>query len=462
MVMLELEGKTVHFIGVGGISCNALARFVLDFGGKVSGSDAKITPICNELRQLGATIYQGENPNNVNADIAVFSTAIKRDNAELQKARELGVPIYERHEFLGEISKLFGASVAVAGTHGKTSTTAMLTHILKKRNFPFLSMIGGECVSFGNYVNNTCVHKISELKDCVFIAEACEYKRHMLSVKSDVGVVTNVECDHPDCYADITEVRDAFRTFLEKSKVKIASCEDMQNLFGIADKNPNEFCVTDGEKKFTFRLCDKNCEVYENGIYRTSFSLIDDGEYNYKNALFALCASSILGVPLVDGASALKSYKGVKRRFERSADIGNSKVFFDFAHHPKEISCVLERAKKYGKVLIVFQPHTYSRTKAYLDEFVQVLGECDFCDDVVLMPVYAARETPSMGVDSDVLAKAIFDKFPQKKVYLAKDAHSTLDYVKSHAKGIDVIMMIGAGDIYDIKRLVECEKDKLS
>ena len=459
--MLNIEGKTVHFIGVGGISCNALARFVLDFGGKVSGSDAKITPICNELRQLGANIYQGENPNSVDADIVVFSTAIKSDNAELQKARELKVPIYERHEFLGEVSKLFGTSVAVAGTHGKTSTTAMLTHILKKQNFPFLSMIGGECVGCGNYVNNTGAHKISELKDCVFVAEACEYKRHMLSVKSDIGIVTNVECDHPDCYADIGQVQEAFRAFLEKSKIKIASCDDMQNLFGNADRISNEYCVSDGERKLAFRLCGGNCDVYENGIYRTNFSLTDDGEYNYKNALFALCASSALGVEISDGASALTDYKGVKRRFERGADIGETKVFFDFAHHPKEIGCVLERARKYGKAMIVFQPHTYSRTQAYLDDFARVLGECDFCDDVVLMPVYAARETPFMGVKSDVLAKAIFDKFPQKKVYLAKDAYSTLDYVKTHAKNVNVIMMIGAGDIYDLKRAVDCKVDKL-
>lgn len=448
--MLDFSNKTVHFIGIGGISCNALAKFVLDFGGKVSGSDAKITPICDLLRAKGAKIWQGEAPQNINADIVVFSSAIRADNKELVFAKQSGAKLYERHEFLGEVSRLFGQSVAIAGTHGKTSITAMVTHILKKSELKFLSMIGGECVDGGNYVNNTYADKISDLKNCVFVTEACEYKRHMLAVKRDVGIVTNVECDHPDCYKNLGEVQDAFRKFLDGAPIKIVSEKDMSDLYKTL-VNSSRFCVVCKQDKFYIKVGDDGARIYQNGTYVARLRLEDDGEYNYKNALFALVATNRLGVRINAGADMLASYKGVKRRFERSADIDGARVYFDFAHHPREIKCVLERARKYGSAIVVFQPHTYSRTKAYLSDFASVIGGCDYAKHVVIMPTYPARETIAMGVDSDALAGAIFDKFPQKRVYLANDRQSTIDFVKSHATEVDMVLMIGAGDIYDLK-----------
>lgn len=449
----------VHFIGIGGISCNALAKFVLDFGGKVSGSDAKITPLCDELSAKGAIIWQGEQPENIRADIVVFSSAIREDNKELAFARQSDAKLYERHEFLGAISRLFYRSVGVAGTHGKTSTTAMLTHILKKSNCRFLSMIGGECVDGGNYVNNTYASDIEGLKKCVFVTEACEYKRNMLAIKRDVGVVTNAECDHPDCYKNIGEVQDAFKCFLDGAPIKIAS----EDCFADIYKTPiveKDFCVVCEQDKLIVKQSDSGAHIYLNGVYVARLNLFDDGEYNYRNAAFALMAARRIGVGIKDGASALASYKGVKRRFERGGNIGNAKVIFDFAHHPKEIECVLQRARKLGSAIVVFQPHTYSRTKAYLKDFVKVLGGCDFAKHVVIMPTYAAREVLSDGVDSKTLADAIFDKFPKKQVYLAKDAQSTLDYVKMHANEADTVLMIGAGDIYDLKNYIGCQTDK--
>lgn len=448
--MLDFANKTVHFIGIGGISCNALARFVMDFGGKVSGSDAKITPICDELSQKGAVIWQGEKPQNIHADIVVFSSAIRTDNKELVYAKQSGAKLYERHEFLGEVSRLFGRSVAIAGTHGKTSTTAMITHILKQANCKFLSMIGGECVDGGNYVNNTYASKIAELKKCVFLTEACEYKRHMLAIKRDIGIVTNVECDHPDCYKNLDEVQVAFKSFLDGAPIKIASEKDMSDLYKTTI-NSSEFCVACEQDSLYAKVAADGARIYINGTYVVRLKLEDDGEYNYKNALFALMTTMRLGMTIKDGANALSSYKGVKRRFERSKDIDGARVYFDFAHHPKEIKCVLERARKCGGAIVVFQPHTYSRTKAYLPDFVDVLGGCDFAKYVVIMPTYAARETIEMGVDSSVLANAIFDKFPQNQVYLAKSKQSTVDFVNMHAHEVDTVLMIGAGDIYDLK-----------
>lgn len=183
--------------------------------------------------------------------------------------------------------------------------------------------------------------------------------------------------------------------------------------------------------------------------------LKDEGEYNYKNATFAIAAGVACGLNFENCVRALESYQGVKRRFERADDIGKTKVYFDFAHHPSEIAEVIKRARNLGKIMVVFQPHTYSRTKAYLADFASVLGaKRNGVKTVAIMPTYAARERLSDGVDSDVLFNAIFDKYRKLGIYLLKGAQSTIDFVKSRAKSHDVILMIGAGDIYDLKDML--------
>lgn len=223
---------------------NALAKFVADFGIQISGSDAKINGLCNELIKNGAKL--GKNPDFFeleNADFFVFSSAIPSDNPEIAKAREKDIPVFERHEFLARVSNLFGQTVAIAGTHGKTTTTAMLAHILKSNNVKFAAMIGGESIEFSNYVNNTGVSQIEDLKDCVFLCEACEYKRNLLALDPRVSVVLNAECDHPDCYDDLKSVKATFQSFA-KSSVKIV-CENNLELIDKTKKqnSKNSFCV---------------------------------------------------------------------------------------------------------------------------------------------------------------------------------------------------------------------------
>lgn len=438
--MLDFQGKKVHFIGVCGISCNALAKFVLDFGGNVSGSDRKLTHLCDTLIDRGAQVWQGEKER-VDADIVVYSSAIKEDNKELVFARKSGILVLERQEFLGEISRRFGTSIAIAGTHGKTSTTAMLTHILKNSDLPFLSMIGGECVDGSNYVNNIGAKNANDLKKCIFVCEACEYKRHMLWLKSDIGAITNIECDHPDCYKDIESVKEAFDAFAKNSKTLVQECE----------KDECDFCVKADVSELALRLENDCARIFESERFVGTLRLDDEGEYNYKNALFAICCAKLLGVDVAKSIKALETYKGVKRRFERCASVDGVPVIFDFAHHPSEIKEVLKRAQKYGKVLVVFQPHTYSRTKAYIHDFASALTQNDCVYTLGIMPTYAAREVPSMGVDSDVLYKAIFDKIHKTNVVQLKNVQSTVDFVNNNAKHHDLIMMIGAGDIYDLK-----------
>lgn len=451
--------KKGYFVGIGGVGVNALAKFALDFGIEVSGSDAKVNGLCAELIECGAKIGDKPDFESVDqADFLVFSSAIAPDNPEIIRARERNIPVFERHEFLAEVAGLFGKVVGVSGTHGKTTTSAMLTHVLFENGEKFISMIGGESIDFSNYVNNTGATKFADLKDCVFVSEACEYKRNLLALPVDVALVTNAECDHPDCYKDINAVRTTFSQFLQKAKVQIV-CDDYADLLKGASiqKETSGFCVRAyGEKSARVRcFCNEHNAIFSDGQSMASAKLFDGGEYNYENATFALAAAKSLGQDFKKSVLALESYRGVKRRFERARDVCGAKVYFDFAHHPSEIASLLKRAKPLGKILAVFQPHTYSRTKAYLDDFARVLGKKgNGIKTLAIMPVYAAREVPSDGVESDVLASAIFDKFRKKGVYLVKDKQSTLDFVKTQAKNHDVILMIGAGDIYDIKELL--------
>lgn len=453
------KAKRGYFVGIGGVGVNALAKFVADFGIQISGSDAKINGLCNGLIKNGAKIGKISDFFELeNADFLVFSSAIPSDNPEIAKAREKDIPVFERHEFLARVSNLFGQTVAIAGTHGKTTTTAMLAHILKSNNVKFAAMIGGESIEFSNYVNNTGVSQIEDLKDCVFLCEACEYKRNLLALDPRVSVVLNAECDHPDCYDDLKSVKATFSKFLQKSSVKIV-CENNLELIDKTKKqnSKNSFCVCveNGKEKRIQCFFKADGAMVSDGKKIVKLKLKDEGEYNYKNATFAIAAGVAFGLNFENCVCALESYQGVKRRFERADDIGKTRVYFDFAHHPSEIAEVIKRARNLGKIMVVFQPHTYSRTKAYLDDFASVLGaKRNGVKTVAIMPTYAARERLSDGVDSDVLFNAIFNKYRKRGIYLLKGAQSTIDFVKSRAKSHDVILMIGAGDIYDLKDML--------
>ena len=448
--MTNLKDRKIRFIGIGGVGVNALCKLAMDSGAEVSGSDAKLNNLCARLMERGVKICEGEDASQVKgADMVVYSSAIKQDNAELVYAREHNIKALERQQFLREVSKEYSQIVGIAGTHGKTTTTAMLTHILALCGKNFVSMIGGESVDYGNYVNNSS----GEMGD-VFITEACEYKRNFLSLKPTVAVVTNVECDHPDSYENYDSVREAFDEYLLGAEVKIFAIDRATKNVPVYGENSDcDFAVlvSRGESTRTYvaKLEDGICRLFYDGKYLLGIRLDEACDYNYKNAVFAIVTAEVLGVNPICAARALKIFGGVKRRFERASDIGGKPVYFDFAHHPTEIRCVLERARGYGKVLKVFQPHTYTRTKAYFDDFVDVLGYDDGA--LVLMPTYAAREKFDASCEHDVLAAAIKDKYGKSDIYVAANSNEALEYVRKYAHKHDVVLFIGAGDIYNIK-----------
>lgn len=438
--MICFDGKKIHFIGIGGVGVNALARYVLDNGGSVSGSDAKFSAFCKNIRDKGAYVYEGVNASAIdNADAVVYSSAIKSDNAELVRAKERNIPVFERQEFLHEIAREYKTVIGIAGTHGKTTTTAMIAHVLAEHNKKFVAMIGGDSVDFGNYVNNSCGDKD------VFLVEACEYKRNFLTLHPSVAVVTNIECDHPDCYSDYASVKEAFDEYLSQAKTKIFLKRDGEKSWEIALQGE------DGIDVVCASLKENSCAVCFNKKHVCDFRLSDGGDYNYKNATFAISVAKILGIEINDAAKSLGTFGGVARRFEYAGKINGVPTYFDFAHHPTEIACVLDRAKNYGRILAIFQPHTYSRTKAYFDDFVKVFGAQKQIGTLILMPTYAARETFDGDYESDALADAIKAKFGKLDIYLAADKSSAYGLASKFAKSHDIVLFIGAGDIYDIK-----------
>ncbi len=436
----NLSGKHIHFVGVNGVGVNALAKYCVAQGAKVTGSDRKLGDFCKSLIGIGCDIKEGENLSALKgADALVYTSAVNGDNKELAFARENMIPVYERHEFLAGVARTFDIVVGIAGSHGKTTVTAMLTHILSCADKNFVSMIGGDAINYSNFVNNTaCGERI-------FVTEACEYKGHMLTLDADVAAVLNSDWDHPDSYPTRESVEKAFALFLRKGKTKIYS------------KGVTTVHVETGVTVKTFEY-EKNTgapRVYVDGTIVGSFGKNLQGEYNFKNALFAIAIADAIGVKQATAIKALNTFLGVKRRFEKVGEVNGIPVVFDFAHHPTEIKSVMDRASEYGKIFAVFQPHTFSRTRAYLADFAEVFSSQDSLSTLILLPTYAAREPYDEQYDSGCIMREILSKNAKQRVYIAKNALSSVEFAKIMSKDCGIILFVGAGDIYELRREFE-------
>ncbi len=445
------KGAKIHFVGINGISMSALAKFCAHNGAIVSGSDRNAD--FYELKKENINCYCGENPNVIDGvDVVVYSSAIKSDNSELVRARQLEKRIYERAQFLSIIADGFEKCVAVAGTHGKTTTTAMICHILKNANKSFTGHIGGK---FND-------ENIIENGDEIFVTEACEYKKSLLALSPTIGTVLNAEYDHPDCYKSLEEIRAVFVEFLDKCDIKIVPL----NLYGLICKNAH-MSIQDNENNdsaniiavfsngkthiYSYRnsrdVSGEFC-VYKDGKRMGDCVLLCRGEYNKKNALFAIAVCDNLEVDFCDIKTSLSSFGGVQRRFESIGKIDCAQIIFDYAHHPTEIANAIVTAKEYGRVLAVFQPHTYSRTQAYSNEFVKALS---LADGVIITKTYPAREIPSDGMTSEQLKNAFEKTCNGKCVSGVKNLDEIKMMFPEIAQNFDVVLFLGAGDIYSLK-----------
>ena len=450
----------VYFMGIGGVSMSGLAEILKKEGFTVSGSDARESAFTEQLSAKGITVYIGQRRENLSSpvDYVVYTAAIHPDNPEFLEAKRLGIPMLSRAELLGQLMRCYRESIAVSGTHGKTTTTSMLSHILLSAEKDPTISLGGNLDAIGGNIrvggNET------------FLLEACEYTNSFLSFFPTLEIILNIEADHLDFFRDLEDIRHSFRRFVEKMPENGAlvidnRIRDYREIVGdfkgrvatvgseTADYHPADLCFdAHGNAAFT---------PVEYGKALPRIQLAVPGEHNVYNALAALAACRLLGIAPEQIRDGLEAYRGTERRFERKGEYRGAVIVDDYAHHPQEIAATLKAAKKYPhkKIWCVFQPHTYTRTKALLPEFGTAL---EGADCVLLADIYAARETDTLGVSSADVAAAINADQPGKARYFGSFAEIE-DCLRRELAAGDLVLTMGAGDIYRVgEELLNSEK----
>jgi UDP-N-acetylmuramate--alanine ligase len=439
--------RRVHFVGIGGAGLSAIARVMMEQGAEVSGSDLVLSPAAEALARDGARVYEGHRAEQVNgADLVVVSAAVPGDNVELRTARDAGIPAVGRAQVLGQMMEGH-VGIAVAGTHGKTTTTAMIASILWDGGLDPTFIVGGVVLGLGtNARAGGGPH---------FVVEADEYDRTFLGLRPQVAVVTNVEHDHPDCYPVFADFRAAFAEFvaLLPPDGLLVVCQDngVAGELGAARAAQGQPVVSYGlgkEATWTARGIRANpsggsdFQAFRAGQALGEVRLRVPGTHNVLNALAALAVADHLGVAFPTARSALGGFQGTSRRFELKGDADGVVVVDDYAHHPTEIRATLAAARERfpGRALwVVWQPHTYSRTKALFQDFVRAF---DQADHVLVLPVYAAREQDTMGVSSAEVVAAM--AHPDARV--AGSLEEAVVVLGSEVPPGDVVLTLGAGD----------------
>lgn len=441
--------KRVHFIGIGGISMSGLAEILIDYGYNVSGSDRASSKLTEKLNNLGAKIYIGHDASNVHgADIVVYTAAVKEDNPELVEAKRLNLLVMDRAEFLGEIMKKYKKGIAVSGTHGKTTTTSMISLILLDANLDPTIMVGGEVDAIGGNVRPG--------KSPYFVTEACEYKKSFLKFYPYIGVILNIDADHLDCYKDIDEIHETFLNFaklIPNEGCLIGCSEDVRvmDIINKVDCHKITYGINSGDFTASNIVYDeKGCASFSalyNGEFFYDFKLSIPGEHNVLNALSAIACCNFLGVDKNTMAQSLINFKGTHRRFEKKGEKDGVIVIDDYAHHPAEIRATLKAAKNYPhkKLYCVFQPHTYSRTISLFDEFSMAFNDVD---KLVLTDIYAAREKDTGIVSSKMLCDAVCKNGVDAQYIKSFD--EIVNYLNKELSEGDVLITMGAGDVYKI------------
>ena len=438
----------IHFIGIGGISMSGLAAVLLDRGFTVTGSDSRRSPLTDLLEEKGARIRIGQSADNIEPSTAavVYTAAIHADNPEFAAAKAAGIPMLTRAALLGQMMDHYADSAAVAGTHGKTTTTSMLSHILLAADMdPTISVGGILPVIGGNIRVGASAH---------FVTEACEYTNSFLHLRPLVGIILNIDADHLDFFKDLDDIRHSFRLFAEGireggSLVVPASLPDLDGFTEGLDANVITFGLEQsadyaaGEVEFGDNAC-ASFTLYVHGDAAGRFTLKVPGGHNVLNALAAIAAADVMGASRGAQQEGLSSFIGAERRFEYKGRRGGVTVIDDYAHHPTEISATLDTARKVPcrTLWCVFQPHTYTRTKALLDDFAKALSAAD---RVVLADIYAARETDTLGVSSKLLAEKI-SALGTTAEYFPTFAEIEEHLRRSCTDG-DLLITMGAGNI---------------
>ncbi len=430
-------GKRVHMVGIGGVSMRPLALVLKDRGIPVSGSDMNASASTDELTAHGIQVAIGHRAENIQgADCIIRTAAAHNDNPEIAAARAAGIPVFERAQAWGMIMREYKNAVCVSGTHGKTTTTSMVTHVLMAANLDPTVMIGGSLPLLG------AGHRVGN-GDSI-ILESCEYCDSFLNFYPTLAIVLNVEADHLDYFKDLADVEKSFRAFAQLSTNGILANGDDQNTldtlvgldyipFGIGEHNRiRAVNISEDWAEFDV-LCD--------GQHYAHLKLAVYGRHNTMNALAAAGAGWMLGIDGEAVAEGLATFTGAGRRMEYKGLYNGAQVYDDYSHHPGELKVMLDAVKLRGhqRIILAFQPHTYTRTHAFFDEFVEQLKRADVC---VLAEIYAARERNLIGISSKDLAEQI-----PGSVYCETLPQVTA-YLRENIREGDIVLTVGAGDIY--------------
>lgn len=443
--------QAVHFIGIGGISMSGLAEILLKEGFRVSGSDAHESTLTKQLEADGARIFYGQRAENIEdgMDVVVYTAAIHPDNPEYAEAVRRGIPMMSRAELLGQLMKNYRHAVAIAGTHGKTTTTSMVTEILLAADTDPTISVGGILHSIGG--------NIRVGGSDLFVTEACEYTNSFLSFFPTMEVILNVEADHLDFFKDLADIRHSFRLFAEELPADglLIISSDIKNYQELTDGLQCRV-VTVGHQAGSDYAAE---DVVYDEFARPSFTVVKHGEplgtvhlgvpgeHNVYNALAAVAASRAMDIPMEAIIKGLEGFTGTERRFEKKGEIGGVTIIDDYAHHPQEIAATLKAAKNYPhkKLWCVFQPHTYTRTKAFLEDFAEALSHAD---EVILADIYAARETDTLGISSRDIAVRM-EKLGAKVHYFPTFDEIETFILEKCSSG-DLLITMGAGDIVKV------------
>ncbi len=440
-------GRRGHLVGIGGVSMSSLAEVLSGMGLSISGSDNnESNPNVSALRQKGIEVLIGHHAENITPDVefVVRTAAVHDDNPEIVRAHELGLPVFERTQAWGAISKDYSNALCISGTHGKTTTTSMCTHILMAAEKDPTVMIGGTLPLL------KAGHRVGHGN--TIIMEACEYYNSFLSFHPTVAVILNIEADHLDFFKDLADVEKSFRAFAERvpqDGYVVANYDDANTISTL--KGINRRVITFGlsreadvyAENIEYKGANSHFDIMYKGRFFTDVTLHVPGEHSIKNALAATAACICVGIRPSSVKYGLAGFNGAGRRFEFKGKYNGADVYDDYAHHPGELNALLDAVEKldYKRTILVFQPHTYSRTAALFEDFVKQLKRPDL---LLLAEIYAAREQNTIGISSSALAERV----DGASFYPSFEALE--ESLKELAQPGDIILTVGAGDVYKI------------
>ena len=440
----------VHFIGIGGISMSGLAEILLQENFTISGSDSKESPLTLHLVDKGATVFYGQKAENIidGIDVVVYTAAIHDDNPEFAQAKRQGLPMLSRAELLGQLMTNYKMPIAISGTHGKTTTTSMMSHILLDSELDPTISVGGILKAIGG--------NIRVGKSDFFVTEACEYTNSFLNFNPKLAIILNIDADHLDFFKDLDEIRDSFHKFaqlLPEDGTLIIN-NDIENVTSIIEGLSCKV-VTFGSESADYSFADvahddhghTSFTVVKHGKPAEQISLSVGGMHNVYNALSVIAAADILEISAPHVQNGLHAFHGTDRRFQYKGEVNGFTIIDDYAHHPTEIEASLTTAANYPHkdLWCIFQPHTYTRTKSLFTEFAQALSKAQH---LIMADIYAARETDTLGVSSEQLANAA-KELGCDAIYLPS-FEAIEAFVLENCKEGDLLITMGAGDVVNI------------